>query len=236
MAVKTGSLGTELNQAYKLIHASAESLRCQNNYLGVPVQHPAGVHEILEDTLVLAVHPHQLAAAWTEKKVYLLHSLLPFVLKASPLGFDFTARLLTVGGFLPAGPAFGKRQSLRVQPKDPVQALVAQEGIRMTATLADLSTDGVGVYTFAALLHEQVEFRKDDPITVGFHLPTYPRQLAINGFITNALKMRGNFIRRIGIRAAPQGEAASALAEYIATRQAEIILQLQGLSRDLAKL
>ena len=89
---------------------------------------------------------------------------------------------------------------------------------------------------FAALLHEQVEFRRDDPITVGFHLPTYPRQLVINGYITNALKLRGNFIRRIGIRAAPEGEAAAALAEYINTRQAEIIQQLQGLSRDLANL
>lgn len=228
-------IGQELHQVFRNIQESQEKLICQNNYFGVPIQHPGVIREVQGNTIILSIHPHQIAAAWTEKKIFLQHSQLPMVLKSVPDSFDFSNRLITLSSYSAAGPSFGKRQSLRVQPKDPIQAIVAQEGIRMTATLADLSAVGVGVYTFAALLHDQVEFRKDDPITVGFTLPTYPHQLVIDGFITNALKMRGNFIRRIGIRVEPQGEAAGALSEYIAARQSEIILQLQSLSRELTR-
>lgn len=222
------NLKDQISRSLNDILQNGRPLICHNNFHGVPISNPGNICEIQADFITLEVHPHQIACIWEEKRAYLEEASLPCIVKALPVSFSIENKEVILSHLQPAGPSFGKRMGLRVTPKDPIRVEINQDKNQLTATLADISTDGVGVFTFAALIEEDVTFRKDRPAVINLPLPAYPEVIHLTGVVTNVVKLRGNFVSRIGVRIQPDAKAQTILDQYILLRQQEIMEELQA--------
>ncbi|NTU74672.1 MAG: PilZ domain-containing protein [Anaerolineaceae bacterium] len=216
-------IGRSMNE----ILIKGQPIKCHNNFRGVPITNPGKVREIQADFVTLEVHPFQIACIWEEKRAYLEDAALPCIVKALPVSFSIENQEVIVSRLEPAGPSFGKRMGLRVHPKDPIRVEINQDENQLTATLADISTNGVGVFTFAALIEEEVTFRKDRPAVINIPLPTYPEVIHLTGVVSNVVKLRGNFVSRIGVRIQPDPKIQTILDGYVQQRKLEIMEELQ---------
>lgn len=220
-------ISDQLLQSFVEILKNKRPIKCHNNFHGVPISNLATIHEIQSGFITIQVHHFQIASIWEEKRTYIEEATLPGIVKALPVSFNFEKKEVILSRLEAAGPSFGKRMGLRVHPKDPIRVEINQDDKMLSATLADISTDGVGVFTFAALIEEAIAFRKDRPALINLPLPTYPEVIHLTGVVTNVVKMRGNFVSRIGVRIQPDKTAQSILDQYIFQRQQEIMEELQ---------
>jgi len=210
-------------------------VKLYNAYRGVPIVYDAQVLSVDPWYVTLGVHEFQSVCLALEGMTYIQSDLLPEVLRARCINVDVKGCEARLTEFAPGGPSAGKRAAARVQPREPTDVQIKDSGnSAVSGILADVSTDGLGVVTFATYTYGELPFGKGADVFVDLRLPGVDRMVRFQGKIASVFA-KGKFTNRLGLKLQPDPSVAPLLREYIAMRQEEILLELRGVYESMCR-
>jgi hypothetical protein len=203
-----------------------QPLHLINVYQGIPIRHDAKITMISQGYIILNVHPRHAVCIAIEKYTYIQSKYFDHTYKAHLAAIDVPAREVMVVHLLPAENDLDKRTALRVQPKEPLPVKLFLGNYELSGVLADLSPQGIGLFTFWAYINSNLEFQRDDEVYVELSLPNRTEKMRLRGKITYTKRESENVMYRLGVQTSPDYEANQILTHYIEQRKAEILEEL----------
>jgi hypothetical protein len=126
---------------------SNQELEILNFYQSFPITSKASIRTLDRGTATLYVQPPGSVCLATEDQTIILSKDLPEAVRARVISFNILNGMLFVDDFSYAGSHFGERMIARVQPDEEIAVEIEIEGQRYSGKLADVSLNGIGVYT-----------------------------------------------------------------------------------------
>ncbi len=225
----------ELMTIFRKISNDNESVTLLNTYRGFPINYPATIVAVDRGMVGLAVHPHQAVCMALEGKTYLQSQRLLQTYRANVVGVDVPKQRVGLMEFIESGNKVGQRTSIRVHPNEPIDAEIYDGRRRIGGKIADISSLGVGVCTFAAYIYGDLSVEKEKEVYVDFRLPNTETIIRFNGTVTNVVDQEGTFLHRLGIRIFPNPEVEPLLQSYIQQREKETLGELQLIFESMCK-
>jgi hypothetical protein len=217
----------EVMQGFESAFQQGRPLHLLNTYRGIPVVHDAKIIMLNQGYLALTVHPYQATCMALENKTYIQADFSQDLFLAKTVALDVAKRQAIVTEFSRAPHSIGKRLAIRVQPKEPINAEIYDGEHRIPGKLADISSTGVGVFTFATYIYGDLSFEKDADVVVDFRMPTSGSILRYQAKVTSVVHQPGTFMHRLGLQIKPNPSADTLLKQYVTLRQEEILQELQ---------
>jgi len=164
-----------------------------------------------------------------ERFTYIPGSPLGFTLKGRVASLDFPATLATLTNFERASETAARRTMTRVQPKEPLDVMLVYQGQKMRGSLADISTNGIGVFMMSAYFRNPGLLRKSEQVQMVIRLPGEKgiNEVRMIGTILYVNPDKGSY--RLGLNTNPESYAKTLVGDYINVRQAEILRELRSL-------
>jgi len=209
------------------LHAAGKTIKLLNTYRGFPVSYDATILAVDQGYVAARVHEYQAVSMALEGKTHLQSDLLPEVIRATVVAVDVVKRQAVLTEFEGVGNAVGKRADIRVHPNEPLDAEIYDGQRRIGGKIADISTSGVGVFTFAAYIYGDLSFEKDREVFIDFRLPNADAIIRFHGVVTSVVDQKGTFLHRLGAKIFPGPDAKPLLESYIAARQDETLRELK---------
>ncbi len=225
----------DLLRRFQGLAARRGSVRLLNAYRGIPVAHPAVVLAVHQGYVALEVHPHQATCMLLENKTHLLGDIFPQTLQARVVSVDMLRSQAMLAEFSRAQASIGKRLTVRVQPVEPLDAQIYDGEHRTACKLADISSSGVGLTALNTHVYGAGHFNKGQQVFVDIKFPGSPSPLRLQAKVTNLVVTPDSLLQRVGMTIAPDGPAQDTLREYVATRQAETLEELQRVHETLCR-
>lgn len=210
--------------------ANSQPLTLLNTYRGIPINFPAQIDYVEQGYVAVKVVAYQAACLALDSSTFVQGELLPTTYQARVVTVNVINREATLTEFNPVGDSIGKRSHIRVQPHEPVDAEIRSGDQRTIGKLADISSFGLGVYTFATYFYGDIHFKKGQEIWIEFNLPGSEKSSTFKGTVTSILHQSATFLSRVGIQIRPESLNVI-LEEYVSHRQKEILREL-GLVYD----
>jgi hypothetical protein len=231
-------LMTPNNDIMKLFGTIAEQkklLKLINAYRGIPISYDAKVITISQGYVALSVHEYQAVCMTLEGKTYVQSDLLPEVFQARAVAVDVSTKQAILTEFVGVGHSVGKRMAVRVQPKEPADVEIYDGERRIPGKLADISTSGVGVFTFATYIYGDLSFEKNANVFVDVRMPLTDIILRFEGKVTSVAHQKGTFLHRLGVKLFPNAAAEPTLTRYISLRQEEVLRELKAIYETMVQ-
>jgi hypothetical protein len=225
----------ELMMKFSMIQDVNRPVKLLNSYRGIPISHDARILTISQGYVAFKVHEYQAVCMTLEGRTFIQHPVLPEILQAAPVSVDVGKKEAILTEFVGVGHSIGKRMSSRVQPKEPIDVEIYDGDHRIPGKLADVSTSGVGVFTFATYIYGDLSFEKNTDVYLDLRLPSDPAVLRFQGKITSITHQKGTFLHRLGLRIFPNPAAEPALQHYLAHRQEEITRELENIYQSMVR-
>lgn len=206
---------------FHMLLSAGEPLTLLNNYRGFPVAHKATILELEQGYVAIGIHEHQAVSMALEGKTFIQNGRLPEVIRASVIAVDVVKKRALLTEFESAGSEIGKRKTVRVFPRDPLDADIYHGRRRLSGKIADISKDGVGVTTFAAYVYGDLSFGLDKEVFVDFRLPTTDAVVRFQGVVTSVTDKQDDHLHRLGVHIFPNPDVQPLLEAYIHQRQVE---------------
>lgn len=220
-------LRDEMMFLFKQVLESQQPVTLINTYRGFPISYPATLMATDQGYIAMSVHEYQAVAIALEGKTYLQSSVLPEVIQGTAVGVDVARKRVALTELKGVGHSVGHRMSIRVQPGDPIDAEIYDGHRRIAGKIADISTRGVGIFTFAAYIYGDLSFDKDKEVYIDFRLPNAESMLRFQGVITSISAHKATYMHRLGLKIFPTPEVESLLKAYIDQRKEETMLELK---------
>lgn len=198
-----------------------------NMFRGIPISREARIAIISQGYVALDMDPLQAVCIAIEKRTYIQSDYLAVTVRAFPITVDVNKRSAVLHRFTVAERSFNERLSLRVQPKEPIKVTIYKKEKPILTSLADISSKGVGIYSFGTFIYENLEFTRGEPVDIALILPHNKLQITLHGKISNITRQQGTILTRIGVQTSPDSATEKALDGYIRSRQDEIMGELQ---------
>ena len=214
---------------FSQISAKQQPLRLINTYKGLTISDDAQIIDNSQGYITLRVTELQAACLALDGKTYIQNELLPQLYKAHAVTVDMVKKETVLTEFTNAGQSIGKRISNRVQPRVPVEVEICCGEHHITGKVADISSKGMGIYTFAAYIYGELPFIKNSEIYIDMKLPGSEKVIRVPGKVTNIVKQQGTLLHRLGIRILSNRKTGSQLSVYITKRQKEIARELMAI-------
>jgi hypothetical protein len=145
-------MNDEMMVQFQKILETRQPLTLLNTYRGFPINYPATLLAVDQGYVAMSVHEYQAVAIALEGKTHIQCDLLPQVIRGTSVAVDVVKKRAAFTELTGVGDAVGKRASIRVQPSEPLDAEIYDGRRRIGGKIADISTSGVGVFTFAAYI------------------------------------------------------------------------------------
>jgi hypothetical protein len=225
----------EIIQQLTKAHNTYQPVLLLNMFRGVPISREARITIISQGYIVLDVDPLQAVCIAIEKRTYIQSDFLAVTVRAFPVTIDVPKHSIVLHRFAIAERTFNERLSLRVQPKEPIKVTVYKKDKPIPTSIADISSKGVGIYSFSTFTQEKIEFTRNEPVEIAFILPHNKLQVQLKGKVSNITRQQGTIFTRIGVQTLPDSATEKALDSYIKNRQNEIMGELQRTYEIMAK-
>lgn len=206
---------------FHMLLSAGEPLTLLNNYRGFPVAHKATILTLEQGYVAIGIHEHQAVSMALEGKTFIQNGRLPEVVRASVMAVDVVKKRAVLTEFEPAGGEIGKRKTIRVFPREPLEADIVDGRRRLSGKIADISTSGVGVFTFAAYVYGDLSFELDKEVFVDFRLPTTDSVVRFHGVVTSVADKQDAHLHRLGVHIFPNPEIQPLLDAYVQQRKEE---------------
>jgi len=206
-----------------------------NTYRGIPITHEARIVTISQGYVAFSVHEYQAVCMTLEGKTLVKSNLLPEVYQARAVAVDVLTKQAILTEFTGSGTSVGKRMAVRVQPKIPVDVELYDGKHRIPGKLADISTTGVGIFTFATYIYGELSFEKSENVYIDVRMPTSDTILRFEGKITSVMHQKGTFLHRLGVKLLPNPATDATLQQYVTLRQDEVLHELQAIYETMAR-
>jgi hypothetical protein len=138
----------DLHLLLRQIARNQSEIRLLNNYRGLPISHDAKINSVGDSEIQVHSNKYQLACLYHQRETFLQGKELPFVLRSQVISLHLGKEDATLANFEVAENSIGNRSQIRVEPGDPLVAIVQFSGSssEFFALLADISAEGAGVY------------------------------------------------------------------------------------------
>lgn len=225
----------EMMFLFKQVLESGQTVTLLNTYRGFPISYPATLLAVDQGYVAMSVHEYQAVAIALESKTFLRSKGLPEIIQGTAVGVDVTRKRVAVTELKGVGHSVGRRMNIRVQPSDPIDAEIFDGRRRIAGKIADISTQGVGVFTFAAYIYGDLAFEKDKEVYIDFRLPNAETILRFQGIITSIAAQKATYMNRLGLRIFPTPEVEPLLQDYINQRKDETMLELKLVYESMSR-
>lgn len=220
----------EIMEAFAQIAAAREDVRLINDHRGIPVSYEASIISVQAASIVLRVHKNQCVCLELERFTYIQSPSLPAIIKGRVANLDFSSTLATLTSFERASETIGRRTLVRVQPKDPLDVMIIYQGQKIRGNLADISSNGIGVFMMSAYVRNPGVLKKSEQVQMVIRLPGEKgmgSEVRLVGTILYVNPDKGSF--RLGLNTNPEAHAKTLISQYVNQRQAEILRELKVL-------
>jgi PilZ domain len=228
-------LHREILSALEYVFAAKKEVRLLNVHKGMPISYPATIQELGEQGIVFKVQKYQLVCLALEKQTFIQSEQLPSIVRAKLIGLDYPKTEVTLQNFAYTLNTIGKRQTIRVQPQEPIQVLINDNVRKIKGLLVDISETGLGVVTVGAGVFSPNLLRRGAPILFTFRLPGETSDLFLAGTIRNTARDIDNVSYRLGIQISPDSQAHEAIMRFISRRKTRIQVELDVLYTQLSQ-
>lgn len=198
--------------------ALSNDLRLLNYYRSIPVNFGATVESIDGGTVELAVHQQQAVVMHLEKQTFLKSSHFPNDVLAAVSYVNIDKCVAMVTKFAYAVIRAERRQFVRVEVKERIEAAFSAPGVTVTGTLNDISIGGIAI---AAAIPNPPENSLKGSVRVG--LPGGPNEIPAT--LLRVIPTKETDLAICEIQ--PDARTEKAISQYIFQRQVEIIRELK---------
>ena len=216
----------QMLKLFQELQAAGSPVRLLNTYRGFPVAYDATILSIDKGMVACRVHEYQAVSMALEGVTHIQSERLPETVRASVMAVDVVKKRAVLTEFEGADSAIGKRESIRVQPNEPLDAEIYDGRRRIGGKIADISSTGVGVFTFAAYIYGDLSFELNKEVYVDFRLPNAEAITRFQGVVTSVVDQKGTSMHRLGVKIFPNPEVQPLLESYIQTRKEETAREL----------
>jgi hypothetical protein len=224
----------DVTRIFGMLLEQRKPVRLINTYRGIPITNDARIITISQGYVAFSVHEYQAVCMTLEGKTFVQGDLLPEVYQARAVAVDVLTKQAILTEFNGAGNTVGKRMAARVQPKEPADVEMYDGKRRIPGKLADISTTGVGIFTFATYIYGELSFEKSENVYIDVRMPISESILRFEGKITSVMHQKGTFLHRLGVKLVPNAATDAALLQYITQRQDEILRELKAIYETMA--
>lgn len=214
--------------------AKNQPLTLLNTYRGIPIDFPAQICHVEQGYVRVKVVAYQVACLALDNSTFIQGDLLPTTFQARVVAVNVNSHEATLTEFNPVDDSIGRRSHIRVQPHEPMDAEIRSGDQRTTGKLADISSYGLGVYTFATYFYGDIRFKKGEDIWIEVTLPGSEKPSVFRGTVTSILHQSATFVSRVGVQIKPDS-LNSLLEEYVFSRQEEILQELELVYSSMCK-
>ena len=206
---------------------SDQMVHLETLYQGVPIQHEAMFITVGEQGATFQLGDSRETLFEFHEEV-LIHA--PFLEKpvlAKVEEVDRKRREVVLTGFHFSGHAAASRAELRVQPDEPIQAVLKVRSFETEGLVMDISVSGLSLS-----LDDPGEVKEKDWLHLEMVLPgaTDGEKLITSGEVARISQRKNSF--RVGVLLKNTPKMEHILSEYVTRRQAEVIRQVQASTRD----
>ena len=184
--------------------SQSQPLTLLNTYRGIPINFPAQIIYVEQGYVAVKVVAYQAASLALDGSTFVQGELLPVTYHARAVTVNVVDREAILTEFTPAGDSIGKRSHIRVQPGEPVDTVIWAGDQSTIGKLADISSFGLGVYTFATYFYGDIHFKKGQEISIEFNLPGSAKATVFQGTVTGILHQSATFLSRVGVQIKPE--------------------------------
>lgn len=225
----------QITRTFNSLLDQQKPVRLINTYRGIPITNDARIITISQGYVAFNVHEYQAVCMTLEGKTYVQNDILPEVYQARAVAVDVSTKQAILTEFTGAGTTVGKRMAARVQPKEPADVEIYDGNRRIPGKLADISTTGVGIFTFATYIYGELSFEKSENVFIDVRMPLSDTIMRFEGKISSVMHQKGTFLHRLGVKLVPNPATDAALLEYITHRQNEILRELKAIYETMAR-
>lgn len=210
-----------------------EKIRLLNTFRGLPIENEAVVIGYQDGYLAVRVHEYQAVCMALENTTLIQDQDWPEVIRANVMAVDIPKKQAVLGEFTGAGNEIGQRVELRVHPREPMNAEIYDGDKRIGGKIADLSCNGIGLFTFAAYIYENLLFEPNQPVYIDFRLPASNEISRFRGVVTSVVPDLHTQLYRLGLNIDIPQAQAEALNQYIHSRQTETLEELKSIYESM---
>lgn len=228
------SVENDLMTQFHQLMETGQSVELVNIYRGIPVSSQASIQSVDQGYVTLQVGDLQAISMFLEGKTYLHSPDLPEFYRATVIEVDVPKKLAVLSEFTTAGDSVEKRASIRVQPDEFIDVAIDFEGHHTTGKLADISINGLGVFSFDTYVYSDPLLSSTDDAAITLKLPTSDRPIQFQGKIVHITYRGDPRLRRVGLKITEEGfshepDEEASLMQYISLRQQQFIQELKSI-------
>ena len=229
----------DIYYGFQRIMKSNESVRFNNTFHGMPVSYTGRVLSFKDGQVILNVPRIQIICIRQTRTTYLRSNLLPFTLRAHAIMWNLRDEEITLEKFERSSDTIGSRSLVRVEPRQPIRAVVVpnKDKVTYSVSISEMSLKGLtGILTSKA--YREKDLGKGERLFLVFPLPmsnrtstSEPDMVSCKGLIRNVYsEPYSNY--RLGIQIFPTMINEQLMTRFIAQRQSELLKDLRKLSTE----
>ncbi len=226
------------------IARNQSAVKLLNVYKGLPITYDTKISSIGESEIRIHSNRFQLACLYYQQETYLKGETLSYVLRSQVASLHLGSEDAILTQLEVAAKDVGKRSQIRVEPVEPLIALIKFYGAPMglAAPIADISADGAAIFLEPYMFSPRF-CRSGNQVSVSITLPDHSSQrikksgesgtiaLSTTGEV---ITVRSELFRyRVGMRLFFKDLSRTVILQYISQRQSEIIRDLSQLADEL---
>lgn len=219
--------GSQILANMRELAQNEQPLILLNTYRGVPVVTTARIINVSSGYVAVSVHEYQAVCMSIEGNTHVQSDYLSQAYQAEAVAVDVLKKQAILTDFVPVEEGVGKRVNVRVRPENPMDVEISGDDFSISGKVADISTSGVGIYTLAAYVFDEMPAEPGAPVFVDIKMPKTPHTLRLPGKVSNLIYREGNIIQRIGVRIDAGAELAMELQNYVSVREEAILHELE---------
>lgn len=198
-----------------------------NTYRGVPVVTTARIINVSSGYVAVGVHEYQAVCMKLDGTTHVQSDYLDEVFQADAVAVDVLKKQAILTDFMAVEQGVGKRVDVRVRPESPLDVEISGDEFSISGKVADISSSGVGIYTLAAYVHEELPLERGEFVYVDVKLPSDEGVLRLPGEVSNLIQREEGVIQRIGVRINADEKLLANLRSYVYKRQEDILHELE---------
>lgn len=227
MANQTGQTESSILEQLRDIAREGAPIVVYNTFHGLLIESSVEILSQDRQKICLKMQGFQAACVYLEKRVLIQSDRLPAAVEGYLHSIDIAEKIAWIDQLSYSSTRLNRRKSQRVQPDTPVQVTIHRDHQASIGQLADLSSEGIGIFTFGATVGSASEIQIGDNLKLSLIVPIINRQIEVVGQVTSVTSEEIPTMKRIGICSNVEGPVNFSLLDYISFRQAEILRELE---------
>jgi hypothetical protein len=204
----------------RLLKKEGKKVKLVNFYKGILIRYNASVLSVNEDEAIFQIHKYQRLALEEERQTFINSEIFSKTVQANLIAVDVTKLKAVLADFVYVDSSPVERVFMRIQPKDPIEAVIYDEKCKITGQIVDISVASMAVH-----VTKTSEFKQNSDVSMSVSLPKVNQstfgKVKLHGKITMILKVKG--FNKLVIEILPDPYTEPLISQYLSQRQVEIL-------------